>query len=325
MDRRKFLRRCVEAAGAAVAAGALGSLGSACKPRGGNPGPASAPAPRVAQALAADLVVCAGADPYTQTLKALEAIGGIDLFVKPGDKVVLSPNLAFARTPEQGANTHPRVIRAVIDQCLKAGASKVTVLDYVLDAHEVAFKMNGAEEAVAGTPARLVSPEDERQYTRLDVSKLKTHAANNVEQLLATEVARAQVYIAMPVFKDHEAGVLSGALKKVMGVIWDRKAYHRADLHACIAEINTLVKPTLIVGDATRVMQTRGPKGPGELAKPQKVLAAVDPVAADAYALRWLRKDGTLKPSDVPHLVQAAALGRGQLDLTKLKILEVTA
>jgi uncharacterized protein (DUF362 family) len=279
----------------------------------------------VAKAPAADLVVCAGSDPYTQTVKALEAIGGIDLFVRPGDRVVLSPNLAFARTPEQGANTHPRVIRAVLDQCLKAGAAKVTVLDYVLDAKDVAFKMNGAEEAVAGTPARLVSPEDERQYQKLDVSGLKAHVAHNVEQLVAIEVARANVYIAMPVFKDHEAGILSGALKKVMGVIWDRKGYHRADLHACIAEINTLVKPHLIVGDATRVLQTRGPKGPGEMAKPQKVLAAVDPVAADAYALRWLRKDGTLKPSDVPHLVQAAALGRGVLDLAQLKILEVTA
>ncbi|HEY3359360.1 MAG TPA: DUF362 domain-containing protein [Polyangia bacterium] len=329
MDRRRFLRH-LGAAGAVAASGAfvplLGCGKGAGKPGGGSAAaPGAAPASRQARALAADLVVCEGNDPYLQTVKAIEAIGGIDLFVKPGDRVVLSPNLAFARTPEQGANTHPRVLRAVLDQCVKAGATKITVLDYVLDAKEVAFKMNGAEEAVAGTIARLISPEDERQYQKLDVSKLKTHAAHNLEQMVATEITKANVYIAIPVFKDHEAGVLSGALKKVMGVIWDRKGYHRADLHACIAEINTLIKPSLIIGDATRVMQTRGPKGPGEMAKPRKVLAAVDPVAADAYAVRWLRKDGTLKPSDVAHLVQAAALGRGRLDLAQAKILEVTA
>jgi uncharacterized protein (DUF362 family) len=267
----------------------------------------------------------AGAAGAAVLIKAIESLGGIDLFVKPGDKVVLTPNLAFARTPEQGANTHPRVLRAVVDQCFKAGAGRVTVIDFTLDAHEVAFKMNGAEEALRGTAAKLVSPEDERQYQKVDVSQLKAHAAHNVEQAVAAEVLRAQVLIAMPVYKDHEAAILSGALKKVMGVIWDRRGYHRADLHACIAEINTLVKPALIIGDATRVMQTRGPKGPGELLQANQVLAAADPVAADAYACRYLKKNGVLRPADVPHIAQAAALGRGRMDVDALKVLEVTA
>jgi uncharacterized protein (DUF362 family) len=283
------------------------------------------PEHRQPRSVAADLVVCAGADAYAQTIKAVAALGGIDLFVRPGDRVVLTPNLAFARTPEQGANTHPRVLRAMIDVCVKAGASRVTVVDHVLDRPELAFRLSGAEEAVRGTSATLLSPSDARQYQKLDVAHLKTHAAHTIAQALAIEVAQAQVLIALPVFKQHAASGLSGALKKLMGVIWERRAYHGADLAACIAEINTVIKPTLIVGDATRVLQSGGPKGPGEITKPNQVLAAVDPVAADAYACRYLRRDGPLKPEDVPHLVKAAALGRGRLDVGALRILEVTA
>jgi uncharacterized protein (DUF362 family) len=340
MERRRFLRSLASVAGAAAVGGSLGPYLIGCRsksgtrgaPAGGGPagggaasgGAASGGAARRAAATAADLVVCAGHDPYAQTQKAIETLGGIDLFVKKGDRVVLTPNLAFARTPEQGANTHPRVVRAVIDACVKAGAEKIYVVDYVLDAAAVAFKMNGVEDAVKGTIARLSSPEDERQYQKVDVSKLPAHVKFGVDQAVAREVMRANAVISLPVIKDHEAAILSGALKKVMGIIWERRGYHRADLHACIAEINTLVRPTLVVADATRVLQTRGPKGPGEILKPNHVLASVDPVITDAYACRYLKKNGTLKHTDVPYIVQAAAL-LGTKNLATPKLLEVTA
>ena len=355
MDRRRFLGSLAGVAGAAAVGVVVGPFVSGCGAKKGGragaggagaggagaggagaggtgaasgtgsaSGPAAATGVRPGAKVAGDIVVCAGNDPYAQTLKAIEALGGIDLFVKKGDRVVLTPNLAFARTPEQGANTHPRVLRAVIDACLKAGAARITVLDYVLDAAAVAFKVNGAEEAVQGTGARLISPQDERQYQKVDVSRLAMHAKHGVEQAVAHEVLKANALISIPVIKDHEAGVMSGALKKVMGVIWERRGYHRADLHACIAEINTIVRPTLIVADATRVLQTRGPKGPGELTKPNHVLAAVNPVLVDAYACRYLRKDGELKVAAVPHIGHAAKL-LGVPSLEGPKVLEVTA
>jgi uncharacterized protein (DUF362 family) len=128
----------------------------------------------------------------------------------------------------------------------------------------------------------------------------------------------------MPVIKNHDATLISGALKKVMGVIWERREYHRAGVHECIAEINTLVRPTLIVADATRVMQTGGPKGPGEVSRPNHVLAAVDPVLTDAYCCRYLTKDGPLRHTAVPHIVRAAVL-LGTRSLGSPRVLEVTA
>ncbi|MBI5479174.1 MAG: DUF362 domain-containing protein, partial [Deltaproteobacteria bacterium] len=291
---------------------------------GGPAGAVAGTGARTGLQAASDLVVCAGNDPYAQTLKAIEALGGIDLFVKKGDRVVLTPNLAFARLPEQGANTHPRVVRAVIDACVRAGAARITVLDHVLDAAAVAFKRNGAEEAVQVTVATLLAPREEGQYQKVDVAGLKVHAARGLAQAVAREVLAADALISMPVIKDHDATRFSGALKKVMGVIWERREYHRAGIHECIAEISTLVRPTLIVADATRVMQTGGPKGPGEVSKPNHVLCAVDPVLADAYCCRYLTKDGPLKHTAVLHIVQAATL-LGTRNLGSPKLLEVTA
>ena len=332
MDRRRFLEGLVGVAGAA----AIGGLAGCGTKRGAGEDagglayvsheelPVAAGPPRTGVTTASDLVVCAGSDPYRQTLKAIEALGGIDLFVKQGDRVVITPNLAFARIPEQGANTHPRVVRAVIDACVKAGAARITVLDHVLDVAAVAFKRNGAEEAVQGTIATLVSPQDEAQYQRLDVKALTTHAAKGLAQRVAREVLAANALISVPVIKDHDATRFSGALKKVMGVIWERREYHRAGIHECIAEINTLVRPTLVVADATRVLQTGGPKGPGEVSKPNHVVAGVDPVLLDAYCCRYLTKDGPLKHTAVPHIVQAAAL-LGTKNVGSPKTLEVTA
>jgi uncharacterized protein (DUF362 family) len=112
-------------------------------------------------------------------------------------------------------------------------------------------------------------------------------------------------------------------MKKLMGNIWNRKDYHRYGLHECIAELNMALRPTLIVADATRVLQTRGPKGPGEVTVPNTVVVGTDPVAVDSYCTRFLTVKG-ITPDQVQHLVIANELGRGEIDCDKLKIKEIT-
>ncbi len=324
MKRREFLHSAlVLPAGALAGAGLAPLAGCAHKPTApAAPGPA-APSPAAPPVAAAspEVAVCAGNDPYAQTLKAIDALGGMGQFVKPGQSVVLSPNLAFARRPEQGAATHPRVLRAVLDACQKAGAGQVVVLDFVLDARDVTFKVTGAQAALEGTNVSFISPDTVDQYKKFDVSRLPIHAAHHIEQAIANQVLAADVLINMPVIKHHGGSMMSGALKKNMGLVWLRKAYHDADLHGCIAELSTVIQPHLVVADATRVLQTNGPSGPGELTHPKQVLAARNQVLADAYACRYL--NGALKPTDIPHVVQAAKLN-GVADLTNFRIVEVT-
>src|SRR5512136_2887335 len=75
------------------------------------------------------LAVAEGGDYALITRKALAALGGMKRFVHRGDVAVVKPNMGWDRRPEQGANTHPLVVRTVVEECLRAGAGKVKVFD----------------------------------------------------------------------------------------------------------------------------------------------------------------------------------------------------
>jgi len=272
-----------------------------------------------------DLAVAENADYGKAVEDALNGFGGLEHFVKKGDKVILSPNIAFARAPEVGACTHPDVIRKMIQLCEAAGAGSITVMDYTLDQAKVAFDVCGATEAGAGTSAKLVSPSQGELYVEVpEFAAAKGHKALGLKQKLPKALLRADVLIAMPVAKNHEASVVSFSMKKAMGLIWERKAYHR-DLPQCLVDLNSILRPSLIVMDATRSLQTRGPKGPGEVTQPNQVVVGVDPVALDAYCCRYLTVEG-IKPQDVPHIRLGDECGIGSMELgTSVKIQEVAA
>jgi len=272
-----------------------------------------------------DLAVAENKDYAKATEAALAAFGGIEHFVKKGDHVVLSPNLGFARDPEVGATTHPDVLRKVIQLCEQAGAASITVMEHTLDKAAVAFEVCGAKHAVQGTSARLISLDLEDLYKEEPAfDEQPWHKKLHLRQKLPKRLYRADVLIAMPVAKDHEAATVSFSMKKGMGLTWLRQPYHR-QLHECLVEMTQVLRPSLIVMDATRSLQTRGPKGPGEVTHPNQVVVGVDPVTVDAYSCRYLTVKG-IHPQDVPHLVLGAKAGLGTLDPnTKAKIKEVTA
>ena len=75
------------------------------------------------------LVVVQGGEPRALVQRALADLGGIGRFVSRQDVVVLKPNIAWDRTPEQAANTNPEVVAEVVRQCWQAGAKRVIVTD----------------------------------------------------------------------------------------------------------------------------------------------------------------------------------------------------
>jgi uncharacterized protein (DUF362 family) len=99
-----------------------------------------------------------------------------------------------------------------------------------------------------------------------------------------------------------------------------KSGYEDVDfLSQCIADLNTLRKPSLCVVDATVVLGSNGPAGPGDLLRPLKVVAGADPVAVDAYCVTLHGR----KPSEVVMLAKAAAAGVGRADLEKLSVKEI--
>ncbi len=290
-----------------------------------------------------DLAVVEGTpkDYGAITERAINEFGGIEKFVKKGDRVVLSPNMGWMRTPEQAAATHPDVLQRVVELCQHAGAARITCIDYTLDDWKMAFDICGAKDAVEranaaskGAKATLLSPTEEEMYKDVDIPAAVPakntdstpytciHHENLIYQKLPREILEADAFICVPVVKDHEAATITIAMKKLMGNIWNRKDYHRYGLHDCIAELNMALRPTLVIADATRALQTRGPKGPGEVTTPNKVVVGIDPVAVDSYCTRFLTVKG-VTPDAVNHLVIANKLGRGEIDCDKLKIKEI--
>jgi uncharacterized protein (DUF362 family) len=298
MKRRELLRRL----GLGVAAVGLGQVTLGQK-AGGQQQP---------------VVVVAEKDkPAELVRKAIKALGGMGRFVKKGNRVLIKPNIAFARPPEGAANTNPEVVAELVQLCVEAGAKEVIVLDYTLDPARITYEMSGIAKAAEAKGARVVyvSPRD---FVPIEVPKGKILSAYDVRVL--KQVLDADVFINVPIAKTHGSARLTLGMKNLMGIIQDRGAWHRSgDLHQCIADFVTAVKPHLTVIDAIRILASGGPKGPGRVEQKDTIIASTDIVAADAYATTLFG----LTPNDVPHIIKAAELGVGVADLKRIKIVKV--
>jgi len=248
--------------------------------------------------------------------RALRPLGGIEKFVRSGDTVVLKPNAAWLRTPEQAANTNPEVVAAVIELCKAAGAKRILIAEHTCDnPATVCFEMSGIRKVADATGAIIVNANAEGMYRPVSIP--------NARVLHQTEVVRdvleADCFINLPVAKDHSATRVTLGLKNLMGIVWDRQSWHVQGVHECIGDFALAVKPHLTIVDATRILVTRGPKGPGDVKYPNQIIAGVDPVAVDAFATTLFG----LKPDDIGYIMHAHRLGVGEARLNRLNITRV--
>jgi uncharacterized protein (DUF362 family) len=265
-----------------------------------------------------DLAVISG-DPGAATQKALEALGGISRFVKKGQRVVLKPNMSFTRTPEFGATTHPQVVVTVAQACMEAGAQQVLVLDHTLHRAELCLERTGIREACKDIPGVHVLALQERKFFR----EIKIPQGKVLERVeVMKEVLDSPVLINIPVAKSHSATGVSMGIKGLMGLIWDREIFHsQVDMNQALADLATVIKPQLTILDATRALTSGGPGGPGEVKKPNLIIAGIDPVAVDSYGVSVVPWYGrTFKGRQVEHLQLAHQRGLGKIDVEQSKV-----
>jgi uncharacterized protein (DUF362 family) len=265
-----------------------------------------------------DLVVLSG-DPASATKKALEAMGGISRFVKKGDRVVIKPNMSFANPPEWGSTTHPLVVVAVAEACLEAGAQQVLVVDHTLRRAELCLERTGIREACRNLKnVHVLAPAEKKFFKEIKIPQGKV--LERVEVL--KDVLDSQVLINLPVAKSHSATGVSLGLKGLMGLIWERDSFHsQLNINQAIADLATVIKPQLTLMDATRALASGGPGGPGDVKKPNLVIAGVDPVAVDAYtvgAIPWYGQ--AFKGRQVEHILVTHQRGLGKIDVDQLKV-----
>jgi uncharacterized protein (DUF362 family) len=250
-------------------------------------------------------VVARGSDPAVVTRAALEAVGGMGRFVGRGETVLVKPNMAWDRAPEQGANTHPAVVAEVVRQCRGAGARRVIVTDNAVhDAVRVAER-SGIGPAVVAAGGELALPRGSG-FKRAAVDGAVLTSWEVIRDLL--EVDRL---VNVPVVKQHSLARITCGLKNNLGLLGGRRARLHQEIHTAVVDLAAAFLPTLTVVDATRVMVRNGPTG-GRLDDVKQVNAvavATDPVAADAWGARQIGLD----PHEVDHLVQAEGRGLGHL------------
>ena len=271
--------------------------------------PQETPQPLVAKAQGANHAQLVG--------DVVQALGGMKKFINAGDVVVVKPNMAWDRPPEMAANANPVVVRQVVELCLEAGAKKVKVLDNTCHDARKAYTNSGIKAAVEAIkdPRAVVEYVDDRGFVELKIEKGKTLK----KWYFYKEVLEADRFINIPIAKNHSEARLTMCLKNMMGAIGGWRGRIHVGLHQNIADMNLVLRPDLHVLDATRILLRNGPSG-GRLEDVEVknlVFAGADPVALDALGTGLFG----MKPGDIGYIAKAHQAGRGEMDLSKIKVL----
>jgi uncharacterized protein (DUF362 family) len=301
IDRRTFIRRTVQAA-IAAAAGGLPALDLLSLP--------------AQAAQAPPLAVRKGQDIPLLVRETISALGGIQNFVKPGEVVVVKPNIGWDRTVELAANTHPGVVKTLVQLCLEAGAKQVRIFDRTCNDERRCYTQSGIRSSMESIRSERVSLEymDRRAYKELTIKG--GQAFDRWEFYMP--VIEADRLINVPIAKHHSISQLTLGMKNLMGVIGGNRGRLHHNIAESLSDIASVIHSDLTVVDATRILTANGPQG-GRLQDVRALdtlIASPDIVAADAYATTLFG----LNPEQVPTVVAAARRGLGVMDLKQVRM-----
>ncbi|KAA3615541.1 MAG: DUF362 domain-containing protein [Calditrichaeota bacterium] len=227
-----------------------------------------------------EMVIAKGRDPWALVAKAVAELGGISRFISPGDIVVIKPNMAWDRTPEQAANTNPDAVAAVVTLCKKAGAAEIIVTDVSCHEPRRCFQRSGIAEAANAAGAKIIYPEKHR-FKELAIGGKVLNDWPVFEPFLY-----ADKVINMPVVKHHNLTGVTLGMKNWFGVLGGKRNQLHQKINESITDLAALMRPTLTILDAYRILQRNGPTGGnlGDVRLNNTIVASTDPVALDAYA-----------------------------------------
>lgn len=319
--KRGFTRRQVLhlAATASAAAGTVG-LGVALlgrKQHAGAPKLERIRDHRLARAPgAAQMAICRGADPAANARRVIEAMGGMGAFVRPGERVVIKPNIGWNRLPEQAANTNPELVGELVRMAKAAGASQVWVTDVPVNTAERCFERSGIRRAVGEAGGTLVMP-DSGAFREVEVGGRLLRVAE-----VLWPFVEADRVINVPIAKQHSLSGTTASMKNWYGVLGGHRVRLHQDIHRSVVELAAMMKPTLTVLDGTRVLLTNGPSGGSldDVKRLDLLAASIDEVALDAFAAGLIGQS----PADLPFIAEGERAGLGRADYRGLKLVEVT-
>jgi uncharacterized protein (DUF362 family) len=259
-----------------------------------------------------EIVVAQGEDPRALVRKALESLGGVRRFISRGDVVVIKPNIAWDRTPEQAANTNPLAVAEMVRQCLDTGAKKVIVTDVSCNEPHRCFERSGIARAASAEGAEVVLPE-ERLFHQVNLRGDVLGEWPVLEPFIA-----ADKMINFPVAKSHGLTGVTLGMKNWYGILGGARNRLHQRIHESLADLADVMRPTLTLIDAYRVLIRNGPTGGSfaDVLLKKTLVAGTDPVALDAYVAKayW-----DLDASQLRYLRLAQNRGLGRMDFANVR------
>jgi uncharacterized protein (DUF362 family) len=320
-NRRQFLARSAKAAASIAAAGAAGLWFHDTR----------GPAPAADEPLKSGelnfsledinpkMAIVHGSDRRASLRAALNALGGIEAFIKNKDRVLLKVNAAFASPPMLSATTHPEVVSETARLCYEAGAASVVVTDNPINNPGSCFTLSGIEAAARAAGAGVYLP-------HVDAFKLFSVKQGTLIRnwpVLLGPLKNITKVIGLAPVKDHHRSGASLTMKNWYGLLGGRRNIFHQDINTIIAELAMMVRPTLVILDGTVSMMTNGPTGGSltDLKQTDTMIVSTDQVAADAFGATLLNKSSR----DLPFISKAEAAGAGTADYRSLNPVELSA
>jgi uncharacterized protein (DUF362 family)/NAD-dependent dihydropyrimidine dehydrogenase PreA subunit len=268
------------------------------------------------------VVRCSSYDPQSveaAVYQSLQAFSGENALIKPGQRVVLKPNLLQAQAPDKAITTHPAIVAAVARWVREAGATPI-----IADSPGGLFNVRTLRHVyeVTGMAAAAEEAGAELNY---DVGTVQIpcpdcRAAKTFHSMRA--VVEADAIISLPKLKTHGLVQFTGATKNLFGTVPGviKASYHARfpaveRFSAMLVDILHYHNPVLTIMDAVVGMEGDGPSG-GDLRHIGLLLASSDAVALDVVATTICG----MAPLSVPPI--AAAVRRG-LTSGQVKDIEV--
>jgi uncharacterized protein (DUF362 family) len=314
LTRRDFLTR---AAKAGVAVAVTGGIGYWLHDR---TGPAGQPASETVTlpdfsvpSAGRKMSIVTGADRVKTVNRALQALGGLEQFIKTGDRVLLKVNAAFASPAALGATTDPDLVAEVVRLCRHVGAASVIVTDNPINDPVSCFSLTGIGPAAQAAGARVVVPGE----SAFKPTTVRGATLIRDWPLLHEPFRGVNKVIGIAPVKDHHRSGASLAMKNWYGLLGGRRNVFHQDIHTIILELAMLMRPTLVILDGTTTMMTNGPTGGSldDLKPTNTMIASTDQVAADAFGATLLGKTA----AQLPFITRAAAAGLGTADFESLQ------
>ena len=235
----------------------------------------------------------------TAVQKGVDMLGGISAFAKPGERIVLKPNILIGTDPDKGVTTHPSVFRAAGKLLKDAGTNVLYGDSPSFGKSGLHLRRSGIKQVGDELGFSLADFDSGRQVSHKDALLVKKF-------IVANGVLDNDGLVSLPKFKTHGLVRFTGAVKNQFGCVpgLRKSQYHVKlpdpyDFATMLVDLNTLIKPRLYIMDGIVAMEGNGPRS-GKLKRMNVLLLSGDPIALDATACRIAYLDPEIVPTSKP-------------------------